>query len=82
MKKVRPWILSISFVIAVIAWGVMGLKLYDGNYNITTEAYITGACLIIILICAVTKVFADKCSHCGKPRVSNGKYCSHCGKEL
>ena len=81
MKKARPWILAISFVIAVIAWGVMGLKLYDGNYNITTEAYITGACLIIILICAVTKVFADKCSHCRKPRVSNGKYCPHCGKE-
>lgn len=82
MKKVRPWILAITFFIAVIAWGVMGFKLYSGDYNITMEAYITGACLIVILICALSKLFTDKCPHCGKIRVSNGKYCPYCGKEL
>ena len=45
MKKARPWILAIAFLVAVVAWGVMGLKIYDGNYEITTEAYIMGACL-------------------------------------
>ena len=82
MKKARPWILAIAFLVAVVAWGVMGLKIYDGNYEIATEAYIMGACLIAILVCAVSKVFTDKCPHCGKLRVSNGKYCPHCGKEL
>ena len=82
MKKARPWILAIAFLVAVVAWGVMGLKIYDGNYEITTEAYITGACLIVILVCAVSKVFTDKCPHCGKLRVSNGKYCPRCGKEM
>ena len=32
MKKARPWILAIAFLVAVVAWGVMGLKIYDGNY--------------------------------------------------
>ena len=66
MKKARPWILAVAFLIAVIAWGVMGLKLYDGDYKITTEAYIMGACWIAILICAISKLFTDKCPHCGK----------------
>ena len=82
MKKARPWILAMTFIIAVISWGVMGLKLYDGNYNITVEAYTMMACLIVILICALSKLFTDKCPHCGKMRVSNGKFCPHCGKEL
>ena len=81
MKKIRTWVLVISFFVAVIAWGIMGLKLYDGNYNITVEAYITMGCLIVILGCAVSKVFTDKCPHCGKLRVSNGKFCPYCGKE-
>ena len=82
MKKARPWILAMTFIIAVIDWGVMGLKLYDGNYNITVEAYTMMACLIVFLICALSKLFTDKCSHCGKVRVPNGKFCPHCGKEL
>lgn len=82
MKKVRPWIFVISFLIAVISWGVIGLKLYDGDYNITVEAYTMMACLVVILLCTLSRFFTDKCSYCGKLRVSNGIFCPHCGKEL
>lgn len=82
MRKIRTWILVITFLIAIIDSGVMCLKIYDGDYNIIAEAYIASACLIVILACAIYKVFTDKCPHCGKMRVSNGKFCPHCGKEL
>ncbi len=82
MKKVRTVALLIAFFSFLVDWGVMGLKLYNGNYNITVEAYIALVCLLIILICAVSKIFTDKCPHCGKIRISNGKYCPHCGKEI
>lgn len=82
MKKIRTWILAVSIFVVVIALGIMGLKLYDGNYNIAVEVYITMGCLMVILGCAVSKVFTDKCPHCGKLRVSNGKFCPYCGKEI
>ena len=82
MKRIRTWAIIITFLVAVIDWGIMGLKIYDGNYNITVEAYIAMACLLVILVCAVSKLFTDKCPHCGKLRVSNSKFCPHCGKEL
>ena len=82
MKKIRTWVLVITFIIFLIDWGVMGLKLYDGDYNITIEAYIGLVCWVVVLVCIVSKIFTDKCPHCGKLRLSNGKYCSYCGKEI
>lgn len=82
MKKVRSWIIIIASVIGVAVWAVMGLKLYDGNYEIRAEAYTMLACLIVIAACAISRMFTDKCPYCGKLRVSNGKYCPHCGKEI
>lgn len=82
MKKIRTVALVTAFLAFLFDWGVMGLKLYNGNYNITVEAYIALVCLLIILICAVSKIFTDKCPHCGKIRISNGKYCPYCGKEI
>ena len=38
MKKITTWVLVIAFIIFVIDWGVIGLKLLDGNYDITTGA--------------------------------------------
>jgi len=82
MKKARLWILTVTLLVGVVAWGVMGLKLYDGDYNIKVEAYIMLTCLVITLVCAISKLFTDKCSHCGKLRVSNGSFCPYCGKEI
>lgn len=82
MKRITTWVLIIALIIFIIDWGIIGVKLLDGNYDIITEAYIGAACFGVMLICAVCKAFTNKCPHCGKLIQSNGKYCPHCGKEV
>ena len=82
MKKIATWGLVIAFIIFVIDWGIIGLKLLDGNYDITTGAYIGAICWGVILVCIVCRAFSNKCPHCGKLKQTSGKYCSYCGKEI
>ncbi|MBE6881435.1 MAG: hypothetical protein E7489_00335 [Ruminococcaceae bacterium] len=82
MKKTAAWILFIAFAVFIIDWGVMGIKLLDGNYNITTEAYIGAVCFAVIIICLFCRVLGNKCSHCGKNVFSEGEYCPYCGNKL
>ena len=82
MKKVAIWGAAIAFVTFVITWGVMGLSLADGGYDIQTMAYIGLVCWIVLLICLLILVVSNKCPHCGKIRRSRGKYCPYCGKEI
>ena len=37
---------------------------------------------VVILICTLSRVFTDRCPHCGKIRVSKGSFCPYCGKNL
>ena len=83
MKKIAPWAIAISLVVFVIAWGVIGLKILDGDYDFTLEAYIGLAALVVSFVFILIKKFStEKCPHCGKIRLDKGKYCSHCGKEV
>lgn len=82
MKKIMFWISIVASIVVVIDWGIIGLKLLDGNYDITAGAYVGLACILIIAVCAVYKVFHNKCPHCGKLLQLNGKYCPHCGKKI
>lgn len=82
MKRIRCWAQWISFIVAVISWMLMGLKIYEGNYSISVEACIVMTCLLVILICTLSRVFTDRCPHCGKIRVSKGSFCPYCGKNL
>lgn len=82
LRKVANWVLVIFFVIAIIDWGIMGIKLLDNNYNIIIEAYIGLVCFIVIITCAFIRSFTDKCPHCGKIRGTKGPYCSYCGKKI
>ena len=49
-RRIANWALGIAFIIAIIDWGVMGLKLLDNDYNIAIEAHIALACWIVILV--------------------------------
>ena len=69
-------------IILLIDWSVVGLKLLDNNYDVIVEAYIGLVCIIIFSTCIIYKTFSDRCPHCGKLRLMNGKYCSYCGKEI
>lgn len=82
MKKIMSLVSIITITVLVIDWGIAGLKLLDGNYDIITEAYIGLACLLILFLCAFCKIMNKRCPYCGKLRLTNGKYCSHCGMKV
>jgi len=82
MRKTILWSAVIAFIIFVIDWGIIGVKLFDGNYDIVVEAYIGMACFIVMIIGLITKIFGAKCSTCKKILDVNAKYCSHCGREV
>lgn len=82
MKKIVTWLAVISIIVFVIAWGIMGLKLLDNDYLITTEAYIGLISLVVSLICVLYMRFTSRCPHCGKLKQTFGKYCPYCGKEI
>ena len=69
MKKIATKALVIAFIVFLIDWGIMGLKLLDNDYNITIEAYIGFVCWIIIFASIISRALTDKCPHCGKSRV-------------
>ncbi len=82
MRKIVNWSLVISFIIFLIDWGVLGLKLLNGDYDIMIEAHIGLICFIVVFGCIFIRSFTNRCPHCGRLRLTNGKYCSYCGKEI
>lgn len=82
MKKIAAWGLAAALVLFILDWGVLGVKLLGGSYDVLPEAYIGAICFGAALVCAVCKAFANRCPHCGMIVLSNGKYCPHCGREL
>lgn len=82
MKKWAGWLAVTAFLVFVIDWGVMGVKLLDGNYDISAEAYIGLISIVVCLSCILYIRFAHRCQHCGKTIPFYGKYCLHCGKEI
>lgn len=82
MKRIAAWGLVITLILLLIDLGVMGIKLLNGNYGVLTEAYIAAACWIVLLVCAAVRLFSSRCPHCGKLKLSNGKYCPHYGREI
>ena len=76
------YLFVIAIIVFIIDWSVMGIKLFDNNYDITTEAYIGLACWGVMIVCGLYRVFANKCPHCGKTKLTNGDYCSYCGKKV
>ena len=82
MKKMMAYLFLVSTLIFIIDWGVMGIKIFDGDYNITFETYIDLICVIIMISCCLYRYYSRKCPYCGKTRVTNGAYCSYCGKKI
>ena len=86
MKKVCIWVAIISAIVLFITWGVVGVKLLDGNYDTNAEVIITGVSLVIFLVSVVCyKLNGIRCPYCGKINDSllgKSKFCPHCGKEL
>ena len=83
LKKIAAWTAGLTGIILVIAFGVMGVKIVDGDYDIEMLAYI---CLFawigLMASIIVLRWHSWKCPHCGKPRWVNGPYCTYCGKKI
>ena len=60
LRKIANWSLVIAFIVFLIDWGVMGLKLLDNDYNIIVEAYIGLGCFIIITVSVFVRCFTDR----------------------
>lgn len=82
MRKIATWTVAIAFLVALIDWGMMGVKLLNHDYNITAEAYVGLGCWVMILVCILCRAFTDRCPHCGKIRAAKGAYCSCCGRKI
>ena len=82
MKRIAGWITIAAFVVFVVDWTIVGLRLLNGNYDITVGAYLGMACWVVMLMCILIRAFWGKCPHCGKSTYSGGQYCPHCGKRV
>lgn len=83
MKKIAGWTLAISLTVLIIAMGVMGVKIFTNDYDITVEAYVTLFSYTLLLASIVCLRYGrSKCPHCGRLRMTGGEYCAHCGRKI
>lgn len=82
MKKGVKWLTVLSFILFVLTWSVMGLKLLEHDYDITAEAYLGLVFLLSFFVCLLYSKLTNRCPRCGKPKQSFGRYCPHCGREI
>lgn len=82
MKKAWSVIWILALMTAVIAWGVAGVKILDGEYDITLECWIALIASGVMVAINLGRKLNSKCPHCGKIRLSGGDYCAYCGKRI
>ena len=83
MKKMLTAIWIIAVIVFFMDWGIVGLSLLNGNYEIQAGIYIGIVCWVIVIVGGtIYKLFNGRCPYCGKIRLQEGKYCPHCGKEI
>lgn len=58
MRKIIVTIFIIVLVLFVVDWGMLGLKIVNGNYDIFNEILIGAFCFILIFICIFYKIFS------------------------
>ena len=82
MNKIlfRLWLLALA--VFAVDWLIVGLKLLNGDYDITLGAYVALVCVIVMALYPLSRALFCKCPYCGKPLASSGRYCPHCGREL
>ena len=82
MKKFlfRLWLLALA--VFAVDWLIVGLKLLNGDYNISLGVYLALVCVIVMALYPLYRALFCKCPYCGKLLTSSGRYCPHCGREL
>lgn len=59
MKRNITIILIIAFTVLAVDLGIMGVKIFDNDYNILVEGYIGLSCFLIIFVCGIISFFAE-----------------------
>lgn len=82
MNKIlfRLWLLALA--VFAVDWLIVGLKLLNGDYDITLGVYVALVCVIVMALYPLSRALFSKCPYCGKLLTSSGRYCPHCGREL
>ena len=80
MKKLFRRLFWLSLVGFLIVWGVLGVKILNGDYEILPHVY-AGAALWAVTLGSTLgwKLCGSKCPHCGKLPLTGGEYCPYCG---
>ncbi|MGI6315779.1 MAG: hypothetical protein ACOX17_03780 [Christensenellales bacterium] len=81
MKRILPWVQWIAFVILLTDWAVIGIQLLNGNYDVLAGGYVALISLLVFVVSLIIRALINKCTYCGKIRMSQGEYCSHCGRK-
>ena len=84
MKKVLCVIWIAAVILFFIDWGMVGLSLLNGNYEIEIGVYLGLVCMVIIMIgpiCKICKMLSNKCPYCGKTILSDYKFCPYCAQD-
>ena len=83
MKRIMNWLYAIAIAVFVIDWCFVGVKLLNGEYDVTAGAYIGLACIGVMIVYIFYRIASNKCPHCGKVLYHDRvKFCPYCGKKL
>ena len=82
MKKVLVGIWITAVIAFFIDWGIVGLSLLRGDYEVKIGIYVGLVCLILIFAGVFYKLFHTRCPYCGKFLLFDESYCSSCKKEI
>lgn len=66
MKRIMNWLYAIAIAVFVIDWGYVGIKLLNGEYDVTVGAYIGLVCVSVMIVYYIYRIFGNKCPYCGK----------------
>ena len=61
MKKVTVWIMVFSVLTFLISWGVVGVKIMNGDYDFAIEAYIALGAMLIYFGCSICRAVGNRC---------------------
>ena len=64
MRKFAIWSMIISGVTFIIAWGIGGVMIFNGEYEHYAWTYVGLACIVVFFV-ALIILKTKKCPHCG-----------------
>ena len=55
MKRIMNWLYAIAIAVFVIDWSYVGIKLLNGEYDMTVGAYIGLVCVGVMIVYYIYK---------------------------